>query len=635
MAPDDAYLGRPDTAEPSDTAKPSNTPEPSDHTPTAQVALIAELRARVRQQEAVAELGQAALAATDLPAFLTLVVDIVRTTLGTAQAGLLQLVDGWLVTRFTGTEDPVEHLRYSPADLRGTTIETALRTGRPAHVADYGAQAVGAQNPIRARAGVTSAASVPIHLPGGMWGVLVVAHRERGGVGDQELLFLQQVATLVGTTAERARTDAHVQHQALHDALTGLPNRVMLHRATDEALSAGTGSPCALLLLDLDGFKDIHDTLGHAVGDTVLQVVATRLADAVGPRGVLARLGGDEFATLLREANWPSAVALAKLVLDAFEEPFTVGELSIPLTASIGIALSPTPDADTSSLLRRADVAMYRAKASGTGWAGYDAGRDAPQMRRLTVISELRDAISAGQLELHYQPLMSVMTGQVVSVEALVRWRHPQRGLVPPLEFIGLAEHSRLIGPLTTWVLEEALEQSGRWTAAGLAPVLIAVNLSAHCLGDPPTLRGLRRRLVDAREQLTVEVTESCLIDTGARRALHDLAAQGVGCSIDDFGTGYSSLAHLRELPVRELKIDRTFVSNLHGDPRDQAIVRSVVDLARALDLRVVAEGIETPHVAEVVRSIGVDVGQGFLWSRPLPGAELSTWRAEREGPAA
>ena len=614
---------------------PHAAPQLSDLSVTAQTALIAELRARVRQQEAVAALGRTALAATDLPAFLAVVVETVRTTLDTAQAGLLQLVDGWLVTRVGGIQDLQQQLRYSLDELRGTTIETAMRTGLPALVADYGDHALDPVPTIRARTGVASAASVPIVVPGATWGVLVVAHRRPGGVGDQEMLFLQQVATLVGTTAERARTDALVRHRALHDALTGLPNRVLLHQVTDEALSTATGSPCALLLLDLDGFKDINDTLGHAVGDIVLQAVATRLSDAVGSTGLLARLGGDEFATLLQDATWPSAVALAKTVLGAFAQPFTVGDVGIPLTASVGIALSPAPDDDTSSLLRRADVAMYRAKSSGTGWAGYDAALDAPQMRRLTVVSELRQAISGGQLELHYQPLISVTTGEMASVEALVRWRHPERGLVPPLEFIGLAEHSRLIGPLTAWVLDEALRQSGLWATAGLPALPIAVNLSAHCLADPPTLRGIRRRLLDAREQLTVEVTESCLVDTGARRALNDLAVQGVVCSIDDFGTGYSSLAHLRELPVRELKIDRTFVSNLHGDPRDRAIVRSVVDLARALDLRVVAEGIETDHVADVVRSIGVDIGQGYLWSRPLPGPELTAWWAERVGPAA
>ncbi|MCL3859523.1 bifunctional diguanylate cyclase/phosphodiesterase [Actinotalea sp. K2] len=605
----------------------------------AEVDVIAELRARVRQQEAVAELGQLAMGTTDMCELLPRVAHVVRHTLRASRVGVLELQADGLLDR---TADPPVVLGFDL--IRGTTLETALATGRPAHVHDYDLLDATEMPPLRAINDVASAVSVPIDGRDGLWGILVVSHREAGGIGTQELLFLQQVTHLVGSAVERSRSDARIRHQALHDALTGLPNRVLLRRQVDGALSQRPPVSCAVLMLDLDGFKDVNDALGHAVGDQVLVSVAVRLEAIVGTTGVLARLGGDEFAVLQHAATWESAADLARQVRSAFAHPFRVGDLTIPLSASVGIALSPEHGDDTSTLLRRADVAMYRAKVTRAGWAGYDHDLDRAQTERLTVIGELRRAVTVehggdptperpsgdGHLTLHFQPVVDLRTGEPWGTEALVRWQHPRRGLVPPLDFIGLAEQSRVIGPLTVRVIDEALRLTGDWAEAGLRTGPVAVNVSMHCLSDAATFATIRHRLLEARDRLVVEVTESSLADSAARAALRDLAAEGVVCAIDDFGTGYSSLVHLRDLPVRTLKVDRTFVRDLATSSRDRAIVRAVVDLAEAMGLGVVAEGIETPEVAAILVDLGVERGQGFWWARPMPAGEMVTWWSGR-----
>ena len=588
----------------------------------ARADALVELRARAAQQEAAAELGRLALGGAELPVLLQRAADAVAGVLPGADVGVLELADGVLHARTTRAR-PDLPVRLELADIPGTTIEAALRTGAPAHVADYAAH--GPAPALRARTGVASAASVPVRTAEGTWGVLSVTHTRPGGVGEQELLFLQQVAHLLGAAADRAAAEERIRHQSLHDALTGLPNRVRLRQLLDEALAPGA-EPCALMILDLDGFKDVNDALGHAVGDRVLQQVAPRIAAAVGERGTVARLGGDEFAVLLRPDA--EAEAVAADVRAAFAAPFGDGALAIPLDVSIGIALGPVHGNATSTMLRQADVAMYRAKSTGSGWATYSSTLDAPQMLRLSLIAELRTAIAAGQLELHYQPVVSVQTGRLRSLEALVRWRHPERGLVPPQQFIPLAERSQLIGPLTLWVVNEALQRCAELGRAGLEVPRVAVNLSMHCLADARSAAAVRARLIDASDVLSVEVTETALADERAREFLEDLAGHGVSVSVDDFGTGYASLAHLRALPVEQLKIDRTFVEHLEQEPRDRAIVRTVVDLARALDLTVVAEGVESEVVAERLREIGVGLGQGFLWSPALPAAEFAAWLA-------
>ncbi|RZS90993.1 diguanylate cyclase (GGDEF)-like protein [Motilibacter rhizosphaerae] len=596
-----------------------------------------ELAARVRQQEVVTRLGQRALRGDlSVDALLRWTRGLVRDTLGVAVCSLFELEGDELVNR--GSDDGAIPQRTPVARLEGTTIVRALRTRRTVHVADYDRQADDPRKPGTASEHVRSAASVPLARTrtedgpgaGELWGVLAVTDPRPDAIGVQERLFLEQVAQVVATALARRRTEAEVKHLALHDALTGLPNRTNLRQVLDEQLGNDdeqrTG---ALLLLDLDRFKEVNDALGHAVGDRVLREVARRLRAAVGADGVLARLGGDEFAVVVgpRQGR-DAAVVVARSVLAQFAPPFREDELEIDLSVSIGIALSPQHGTDASRLLRHADVAMYRAKSTGAGWAVYDERLDAPQLHRLSAIGELRAAIAGGQLEVHYQPLVTLADGGVRSVEALVRWRHPERGLVPPDQFVELAEQSRLIGPLTLAVLDAAVAQHAAWQAAtGTAP-RIAVNISLRCLDDPQSYAAIRQRLVDARDVLTVEVTESALAGDEARQALLDLAQQGVACSVDDFGTGYASLAYLRDLPVSELKIDRAFVRELHVRARDQAIVRSVVQMAHALDLHVVAEGVESSEIAAVLRGLGVSSAQGYYWSRPVEGALLLPWFA-------
>ncbi|PPK98065.1 diguanylate cyclase (GGDEF)-like protein [Kineococcus xinjiangensis] len=591
---------------------------------------LAELRARVRQQEVVTVLGQRALEGLDVEELLPLVLEAVSATLGTPHVAISQLVGEHVVTRAMAGGAPFPQ-RARLAELTGTSMHRALTSGRPVHVEDYDALDPDPRPPAL-RGVVQSAATVPVGPAARPWGALLAAHGRGGAIGTQELLFLQQVGTILTAAVQRAEVEERVRHMALHDALTGLPNRVLLRERVEEALALPARS-CALLLLDLDGFKDVNDALGHAVGDHVLQQVARRLSTVVGERGTLARLGGDEFAVLIcGDAVQERAVGLAHSIEGAFEQAFTEGLLDIPLGVSTGIAVSPVHGQDASSLLRHADVAMYRAKTGRIGHAVYDAALDSAQMLRLSMIGELRTAISGGQLRLHYQPVLSAQTGRPRHVEALVRWQHPEHGLVPPDRFIPLAEQSQLIGSLTLWVVNEAVRQSRAWALDGVGVGRIAVNLSAHCSQDSRADEAIRRRLVQHRDVLTVEITESALASEETRATLRELTAAGVSCAIDDFGTGYASLAHLRELPADQLKIDRTFVQHLDTQPRDEAIVRSVVDLARALDMGVVAEGVETLATADRLRDMGVGLAQGYLWSRPLPGDELAVWWVRQAG---
>ncbi len=420
------------------------------------------------------------------------------------------------------------------------------------------------------------------------------------------------------------------EHRALTDALTGLANRVLLKQRTDEALHEG---PVALVLFDLDRFKEVNDTLGHHVGDRLLQVVAERLTLAVRACDTVARLGGDEFALVLPlPQDAASAVETAERLRAALSEPIILEGLLLDVGASAGVAVSPEHGTDVEVLLQHADVAMYLAKESGSVEL-YDAGRDRHTPSRLSMLGELRRALETDELELHYQPEVALADGVVVGVEALVRWRHPVRGLVPPDDFVPLAERSGLVHALTAWVVDAALRQVAVWQEQGL-PMRLAVNVTVKDLcGDGLALeveRALRRHGVPA-EQLRLEVTEGSLLADPVRAAgtLRRLAELGVTLSLDDFGTGYSSLAHLRRLPVREIKVDRSFVHTM-DDSRDYAVVRSVVDLGHGLGMTVVAEGVEDARTFHRLAEMGCDVAQGWFISKALPADELTPWLVAR-----
>ena len=401
---------------------------------------------------------------------------------------------------------------------------------------------------------------------------------------------------------------------------------------------AGAAAPLAgqaLLLVDLNRFKEINDSLGHHVGDELLRQLAERLRRSIRPGDLLARLGGDEFAVLLDPGTLlAEAERVAGRLVDGLTEPFQLAGITLTVEASVGIARCPEHCPAPDQLLQRADVAMYEAKAARRHVATYRASEDANGPERLQVVEEFRTALGNGELTCHYQPKVTLLDGTVASVEALVRWQHPTRGLLPPDEFLPMAERTGLMRPLTAVVLDLALTQAARWRAAG-TPLTVAVNLSVSNLLDVDLPSDVSRLLAVhdlPPSSLMLEITESVLMadSVRARLVVDDLHALGVGLSIDDYGTGFSSLAYLQELAVDELKLDRVFVSRLADDPRSAAIVRSTVELAHSLGLRLVAEGVEDTVTLETLRSFGCDLSQGFHHSRPLPAGDLDRWLARQ-----
>ena len=423
---------------------------------------------------------------------------------------------------------------------------------------------------------------------------------------------------------------------ALHDGLTGLPNRTLLRQRADAAIadSRCSGSSVCLFLLDLDRFKEINDTLGHPLGDRLLKVIGERLQGTLRPGDTIARLGGDEFAVLLpRIPDDVQPIDIARRARAAVGEPFAFDGLALELEASVGVAVSPEDGDDFETLLQRADVAMYIAKERRSGVETYDPGKDENSTTRLSLLGDLRRAIADGELELHYQPKARLIDGRVAGVEALVRWRHPTRGLVPPDDFIPAAEQSGIMRSLTRYVINLALRQSADWRARGI-DLQVAVNVSMRDLHDPELPTFIRRQLTMhgvPPSALLLEITEGVLMadPIGVAMTIQGLADLGVALSLDDFGTGYSSLVHLKRLPVTEIKIDRSFVQRMIEEEEDATIVRSIIDLADALGLRVVAEGVETESEWDALVRMGCDSAQGWYLSKALPPAEATSWLEE------
>jgi diguanylate cyclase (GGDEF)-like protein len=449
---------------------------------------------------------------------------------------------------------------------------------------------------------------------------------------DQRHLHIYAVRDITA----RKQAEAALEYQALHDTLTDLPNRVLLHDRLQQAIRAaqrdGSHTSVALLVMDLDRFKEVNDTFGHHIGDLLLKQLGERLGSVLRCSDTIARLGGDEFAMMLPSANLDEARQTACRVLDLLEQPFTLGGLQVEIDVSIGMALSPDHGTDADTLLRRADVAMYVAKRTNSGYALYTADQDQHSPMRLALVAELRRAIDQGELLLDFQPKVSLATDKITCVEALVRWDHPRHGLLNPDLFVPIAEQTGLIRPLSRWVLDAALSQASRWRRDGL-DLAVAVNLSMRNLHDPEIADIIRQSLSRwgvPPTSLLIEVTESSLMADAVRamEALSRLRAMGVGVSIDDFGTGYSSLSYLKRLPVHELKIDKSFVAHMSSDENDLAIVRSTIGLAHDLGLTVVAEGVEDQAAWDLLVSLGCDIAQGFFISRPLPPIVLGRWLA-------
>lgn len=432
---------------------------------------------------------------------------------------------------------------------------------------------------------------------------------------------------------ERKALEDQLAYQAFHDALTGLPNRALLTDRLEHALARAerSESSVAVLFLDLDRFKIVNDSLGHEVGDELLKAVGRRLQRCLRPEDTAARIGGNEFVVLLEDiASASYAVRVAERIIAALRTPFDVAGHEMVVTTSIGIALS-SHGHGASDLLRDADVAMYRAKDKGKArYQVFDPSMNALAMRRLELENQLRRGIERGELRVYHQPKVEISDGRVVGMEALVRWEHPERGLIPPAEFVALAEETGLILPLGRWVLEEACRQAKEWQElySDCRPTM-SVNLSARQLQQPNLLEEISEVLGATELEpcgLVLEITESVIMEDAEANiaTLEGLKGLGVKLAIDDFGTGYSSLAYLKRFPVDVIKIDRSFVHGLGVSPKEAAIVQAVIDLAEALGLEPIAEGIESAEQARQLLEMGCYVGQGYHFTRPLPSTEAT-----------
>ena len=415
-----------------------------------------------------------------------------------------------------------------------------------------------------------------------------------------------------------------LEHQALHDPLTNMPNRKMFNNHLQHLLSSSThiNETFVLILSDLDRFKEINDTLGHHIGDVVLQKSGVRLREVLRSNDMVARLGGDEFGILLSNTSIEQAKKIIKKVIEAFEKPFDIENHHLDIALSMGVVEYPMHGDDVNILMQRADVAMYNAKGKRSGFSVYESSEDTHAVSRLALAAELRQAINENALRLFYQPKIDLNTGKIYGAEALLRWEHKERGFISPADFIPLAEHTGLIQPITCWVLETASKQCGIWNNMG-HKLQISINVSMNCIHDarlPAKLNEIILKNKLAPEQITLELTENIFIKdpVRSRKILDNINKMGVGISIDDFGTGYSSLAYLKQLPVNELKVDRSFVMEMLEDESDDVIVKTTIDLAHNLGIYVVAEGVESIEVAQRLKQLNCDAAQGYYLGRPM-----------------
>jgi diguanylate cyclase (GGDEF)-like protein len=583
-----------------------------------------QLRGHLRRQQSLATLGQVALHSSELSAVLQAAVETVAVTLDLNSSVLIRRVRGGELS-FAATYGWTPPPGMAPQS--GPLTTWVLDANRSVVAPDISVFP-GSLRELLTSLGVRSSAAIPVSGVERPWGALIAHSALPAGFGEDDLHFLQAVGNVVAAAVARDDAERELRFRAGHDALTGLPSRELLHERLAGSVAGARGTGCALILADLDGFKDVNDSQGHLAGDRVLEQVADRLRTWSQPNDLVARLGGDEFAVLLAGiGDLAEAASRAHQLQAVLRVPFGSPGGPVSLGASIGVAVEPS-GGDPERMLRRADAAMYRAKRDRVGVVAHDPAHDIDAGERLARVTALRTAIAGGQLTVAYQPVISLDTGVVTAVEALARWTHPQLGPQSPLEFVTLAEQSGMIVALTESVLRASAGQAATWLRAG-RDLPVAVNLSPAMLGSPDYADHLAALLAEVglpARQLRIEVTESTLASESAVLALRRIHALGVQISIDDFGTGYSSLGRIKQLPVQTVKIDREFVKGICEDRRDVAIVRSVVALAADLGLDVIAEGVETPQVAQALQDLGVLRAQGYLFSRPLPAGELELW---------
>lgn len=461
---------------------------------------------------------------------------------------------------------------------------------------------------------------------------LVVASILFGGsifvllVTKMSLLSIQNISRIV----------ALERHHALHDELTSLPNRTLLHERINQAILSAKRSDTSMvvMIMDLDQFKEVNDTLGHYCGDCLLQLVAPRLKSVLRESDTVARLGGDEFSVVLQNTGLKGAIVISQKILDAMNEPFSVEGHTLKSTVSIGIAIYPDDGEDYDALIQKADVAMYVAKHDASGYAIYDAERDQHSVNRLIIITALHDAIRNHELTLHYQPILKTHNRKLWGLEVLTRWTHKELGQISPTEFIHIAEQSGLIKELTLWMLDAAFKQYRQWQQID-QNFILSVNLSVKDIQDAgftSKIEGLLKQHQISVEKINIEITESTMMSDSKRAydVITELTHLGLSISIDDFGTGFSSLSYLKQLPTQCIKIDRSFVCDMLEDDNDAVIVRSMIDLAHNMGRTVIAEGVESKEILDILDILGCDYVQGFYLCKPMPAQEASDWLAKQ-----
>ena len=511
---------------------------------------------------------------------------------------------------------------------------TAFRELRPVWCQDFQHDPATAPWHVRgARFGWGSGAALPLKRDVGHHMVLTL-YTEAPNAFDLEARALllgmavdiDHAVSAIAHKEQHRRAQKRIQHLAHYDALTGLPNRTLLEESARDAIAFARAckTPMAWMILDLDHFKDINDTLGHGVGDLLLIEVASRLRRELRQDDMVSRFGGDEFVLLLDGLDANEACLVAQNLLDVIAAPFQLEHYDLNVTGSIGIALFPEDGADAATLCKSADTAMYHIKQQGRqGYCFFTAEMQARSARKLRLVNALRHAVNRDQFKLHYQPQVSLHDGRIVGVEALVRWTHPELGVVSPAEFIPAAEESGLILPIGEWVLRQAMRHANIWLARGLPPMVMAINLSVVQFRHPDLPKLISSILEDEglkSEFLELELTEGLALNDpqAAIETMNDLHDRGIRMSIDDFGTGYSSLNYLKKFKVYKLKIDQSFVRDIGTDPEDRAIVAAIVQMAKSLGLKTIAEGVETAEQLAFLRQQGCDEVQGYYFSKPL-----------------
>jgi diguanylate cyclase (GGDEF)-like protein/PAS domain S-box-containing protein len=603
-----------------------------------------ELQRALSQQAVVARLGERALQDSDPQELMEAAAELIGQVDGVHSACIWELGrDGRRLNLRAGLEEKAVGAGRRVSASRDSHVGAALDSGTHAIVADWEQETRHTMPPVLRVFGAASSLAVVIDGKSRPFGVLDVHATEPHRFGAKDVPFVQAAANVLADAIERHSADQALRYRVLHDSLTGLPNRLSFVDALGEALSKATisGSPVGILFLDLDHFKLINDSLGHHAGDALLRAVAPRLRSHLRPGDIVARFGGDEFGILIdRLADEGEALAIADRVADAFTQPFSLDGVDHFVSASIGVAVSRSSQArpvNAELLIRDADAAMYRAKEGGRARSVlFDAEMRASAMKRLEVERELRHALDRDEMTLYYQPVVNLRSGAVTGLEALVRWRHPERGMLDPSEFVSIAEDSGMIEPIGRWVQERACRQALEWhqLRPDARPFDVAVNLSARQVAHrdlAATVEEILARTGIDPINLRLEITESVLVEESATAisSLEALNELGVRLVLDDFGTGYSSLAYLNRFPFHALKIDRSFVDALGIEQEATAIVEAIIGMARALSLEVIAEGIESEVQISELQRLGCDYGQGHIFHAAMPEREVSRLIAE------